>query len=97
MNNTRIATCETASGAAGEASISTAHFLINGARRPIRLELEGCNPAGSMKDRTAACFISGLESPGILKSSSIIVESTSGNLEVGLACSVKNADIVFWP
>ena len=88
MNNTGIATCETASGAVGETPISTAHFLIKGVWHPIRLKLEGCNPAGSIKDRTAAYLISDLESRGTLNSSSIIVESNSNLIQ---SSSIRDA------
>lgn len=58
---------------------------INQTPRRIWLKLESHNPAGSLKDRTAAYLIDDLETRGLLKSSSIIIESTSGNLGVALA------------
>jgi len=54
-------------------------------RATIYLKLEGYNPAGSSKDRTAAALIHDLEQRGQLNRSSVIVESTSGNLGVALA------------
>jgi 2,3-diaminopropionate biosynthesis protein SbnA len=80
-----FATTERMSAQIGDTPLSTTYFRINGAWRPVRLKLEGYNPAGSLKDRTAAYLIRDLENRGVLRSSSIIVESTSGNLGVGLA------------
>jgi N-(2-amino-2-carboxyethyl)-L-glutamate synthase len=51
----------------------------------VHLKIEAHNPAGSLKDRTAAGLIEDLESRGRLSKSSIIIESTSGNLGVSLA------------
>lgn len=48
-------------------------------------KLEGLNPGGSMKDRPAMRIIEkGLES-GHINSSTVIVESSSGNMGIGLA------------
>jgi N-(2-amino-2-carboxyethyl)-L-glutamate synthase len=49
------------------------------------LKLESSNPAGSLKDRTAAYLIADLEARCALMRSSVIIESTSGNLGVALA------------
>jgi 2,3-diaminopropionate biosynthesis protein SbnA len=61
------------------------HLEINGSWIPVSLKLEGCNPAGSSKDRPAMALIADLEERGLLNSSSTIIESTSGNLGVALA------------
>lgn len=58
---------------------------VDGLLRPVSLKLESHNPTGSLKDRTAACLIQDLENRGRLSSSSVIIESTSGNLGVALA------------
>ena len=52
---------------------------------PLHLKLEGCNPGGSVKDRTAIALIRDLQERGLLKQNSTIIESTSGNLGVALA------------
>jgi N-(2-amino-2-carboxyethyl)-L-glutamate synthase len=62
---------------------------IEGARRRVCLKLEGANPSGSVKDRAAAALIDDLERRGRLRSDSIIVESTSGNLGVALAAIAR--------
>ena len=56
-----------------------------GRRRPLFLKLEGENPGGSVKDRTARALVADLERRGALSRESVIVESTSGNLGVALA------------
>ena len=48
-------------------------------------KLESWNPAGSVKDRTAARIVAEAERKGLLKPGGVIVESTSGNMGVGLS------------
>lgn len=49
-------------------------------------KLECFNPAGSIKDRIAMAMIDNAEQKGLLKKNSIIIEPTSGNTGIGLAC-----------
>ena len=60
-------------------------FRIRGTSRIVHLKLEGANPCGSLKDRTAQSLLDDLEQRGLLARDSILVESTSGNLGVALA------------
>ena len=55
----------------------------------LYLKLEGYNPGGSIKDRTALALVRDLESRGLVRKNSTIVEFTSGNLGVGLSCISK--------
>jgi cysteinyl-tRNA synthetase len=51
----------------------------------IFAKVEGVNPGGSIKDRTALFMIENAEKRGDLNSSKIILEATSGNTGIGLA------------
>ncbi|HLJ89360.1 MAG TPA: pyridoxal-phosphate dependent enzyme [Candidatus Angelobacter sp.] len=77
---------------AGNTPMSHVDLKINDEWRRIRLKREGSNPAGSVKDRTAASLLHDLEMQGLIGPDTTIVESTSGNLGVALAylCRAKN-------
>lgn len=52
----------------------------------VLAKLEYFNPAGSVKDRVARAIIGDAESKNLLKDGATIIEATSGNTGIGLAC-----------
>ena len=63
----------------------------------ILLKLEFLNPAGSIKDRVAKAMIEQAEKDGTLKKGGAVIEPTSGNTGIGLAClcSAKGYKAIF--
>lgn len=51
----------------------------------VWVKVEGMNPGGSIKDRTALAMIADAEARGVLRPGGLIVEPTSGNTGIGLA------------
>ena len=49
-------------------------------------KLECFNPGGSAKDRVAKAMLDDAENKGLLNENSVIIEPTSGNTGIGLAC-----------
>lgn len=60
-------------------------LTMKGRPRTVHLKLEGFNPGGSVKVRTAYALVNDLEERGLLHEGSTILESTSGNLGVALS------------
>lgn len=52
----------------------------------ILCKLERFNPAGSVKDRVALSMIIDAEDKGLIKKDGTIIEPTSGNTGIGIAC-----------
>ena len=71
---------------------NTPLLVLNNYGKALELEakvlakLEYFNPAGSAKDRVAVAMIEAAEKEGLLKAGSTIIEPTSGNTGIGLAC-----------
>lgn len=58
----------------------------NGLNATLLAKLEMFNPAGSAKDRVGLSMLDDAEKRGLLKPGATLVEPTSGNTGVGLAC-----------
>ena len=59
----------------------------NACKADILAKLEYQNPGGSVKDRVAIRMIDEAEKAGILHKGDVIIEPTSGNTGIGLACA----------
>ena len=74
----------------GDTPIRRIRLLIGGKARNVYLKLEGDNPGGSIKDRTALSLLRSLEKTGRLVKGVRLVESSSGNLAIGLAILARD-------
>ena len=62
----------------------------------VHLKIEGLNPAGSIKLKTAHAIVADLESRGLITPRTRLIESSSGNLGVALAmvCAAKGYQFI---
>ena len=67
-----------------------------GAETALIGKVEGMNPAGSIKDRTALSMLDDAQRRGLLKEGGTVIEPTSGNTGIGLAalCAVRGYKLV---
>jgi N-(2-amino-2-carboxyethyl)-L-glutamate synthase len=71
--------------AVGSTPLIRLRRLLPEARFELYAKLEGFNPGGSIKDRPAVAILAEGLSNGTIDSSTVIVESSSGNMGIGLA------------
>ncbi|MDX2005693.1 MAG: pyridoxal-phosphate dependent enzyme, partial [Meiothermus sp.] len=73
--------------AIGRTPLIQLHKVVGPGMAEVWVKLEGNNPGGSIKDRTAWFMVKDAEERGILRpgSGQVIVEPTSGNTGIGLA------------
>jgi cysteine synthase len=72
-------------GAIGNTALVKLRRVIDDASAELWVKLEGLNPGGSIKDRTALGMVVDAETRGLLEPGGTIVEPTSGNTGIGLA------------
>ena len=62
------------------------YSAAHGLKARLLAKLEFLNPGGSTKDRAAISMLDDAQQRGLLKPGSVIIEPTSGNTGIGLAC-----------
>ncbi|MFL5575218.1 MAG: cysteine synthase A [Gemmatimonadaceae bacterium] len=72
-------------GAIGHTPVVRLSRVVEPGMAEVWVKLEGSNPGGSIKDRTALGMILDAERRGVIKPGDTIVEPTSGNTGIGLA------------
>ncbi len=72
-------------GAIGQTPMVRLERVVEPGMAEVWVKLEGMNPGGSIKDRTALGMILDAEARGVLGVNGTIVEPTSGNTGIGLA------------
>lgn len=76
-------------GQIGNTPLQPVSLVMKEKTYTVHLKLEGANPGGSIKIRTAYALVQNLESRGLIGEDTTIIESTSGNLGVALAMIAK--------
>ena len=71
--------------AIGRTPVARLERVVEPGMADVWIKLEGMNPGGSIKDRTALGMVLDAERRGLIKPGGTIVEPTSGNTGIGLA------------
>lgn len=69
----------------GDTPVVRLQRVVEAGMADVHVKVEGMNPGGSIKDRTALAMVLDAEERGVLQPGQTIVEPTSGNTGVGLA------------
>jgi cysteine synthase len=90
VNDRSVSSSSSSEGERVDAAIGTTPVVrltrvVTGTEAEVWVKLEGLNPGGSIKDRTALGMVLDGERSGALKPGGTIVEPTSGNTGIGLA------------
>jgi N-(2-amino-2-carboxyethyl)-L-glutamate synthase len=71
--------------AIGNTPLVRLSHLFAGCEFQVFAKLEGFNPGGSIKDRAAYTILNNALETGVIRLDSIVIESSSGNMGIGLA------------
>ena len=84
--------------AIGKAPLVELRRVFASSKIRVFAKLEGLNPGGSMKDRPALHIIKRGLSSGQIKRGTVVVESSSGNMGIGLAqaCAYFGLKFIVW-
>lgn len=80
-----VSTEDRVDSAIGETPVVRLERVVEPPMAEVWVKLEGMNPGGSIKDRTALGMVLDAEARGLIKPGDTIVEPTSGNTGIGLA------------
>lgn len=76
----------------GDTLVTPAFVEYLGRRHEVLVKHESSNPTGSIKDRTAVGLLASLQQRAPLHPGTVVIESTSGNLGLGLARLLTRLD-----
>jgi cysteine synthase A len=81
--------------AVGRTPLVALSSLSQGGRLRVFGKLEGFNPGGSAKDRPALSIIRDAVDAGLIRPDTVVVESSSGNMGIGLAQACRYLGLRF--